>query len=69
MRRFVLNRLEDDTGVSGTGFIAEGVEFGDGTAALRWRTEHTSTAIYSSMTDLVAIHGHGGKTVVVWVDS
>lgn len=68
MRRFALERLEDESGVSGTGFVAEGVRFTDGTAALRWCTEHSSTAVYASMEDLIAIHGHGGKTVIAWVD-
>ena len=35
-RAFVLQRNEDETGVSGTGIVAEGVEFSDGTVALRW---------------------------------
>jgi len=34
-RPFVLRRLVDETGVSGTGVVAEGVEFSDGTVALR----------------------------------
>jgi len=68
-RRFELHRREDETGISGTGHIADGVEFEDGTCALRWRTEHRSTAIYPSFKDLLAIHGHDGKTKAVWIDS
>lgn len=68
MRRFVLVRDVDETGVSGTGAVAEGVEFSDGTCAMRWRTEHTSTAIYCGIVDLLAIHGHNGKTRVVFLD-
>lgn len=68
MRRFVLRRMEDETGVSGTGDVAEGVVFSDGTAAMRWRTAQTSTAIYSSIEALEAIHGHGGRTQVVFTD-
>lgn len=67
-RRFALNRLEDETGISGTGVIADGVTFEDGTTVLRWRTTNSSTAIYSSPETMEAIHGHGGKTVVVWID-
>lgn len=69
MRRFELYRDEDATGVSGTGVVAEGVEFWDGTAALRWRSQFTSTAIYRAMTDVEAIHGHAGLTRIVWVDN
>lgn len=68
MRLFLLHRIEDETGVSGTGDVAEGVQFTDGSCALRWLTATTSTAIYSSIEDLVVIHGHGGRTVVRWLD-
>jgi hypothetical protein len=67
-RRFVLNRLEDETGISGTGIVAEGVEFSDGTAAMRWISAHTSTAVYASMAEIEAIHGHNGKTRVDFID-
>lgn len=68
MRRFELHRVEDKTGVSGTGIIAEGVVFGDGTATLRWKTQFRSTGFYASMAELEAIHGHGGTTKTVWLD-
>lgn len=67
-RRFLLDRREDATGISGTGPVAEGVAFSDGTAVLRWTTAHRSTAVYASMAELEAIHGHEGRTVVAWVD-
>ena len=67
-RRFELHRHEDGTGVSGTGVIAEGVLFSDGTAAMRWRTETKSTVLYADMEDLKKVHGHDGKTEVVWLD-
>lgn len=66
MRRFELHRVEDKTGVSGTGVIAEGLEFSDGHACLRWKTQYRSTTIYDSMKDVEAIHGHGGTTKIVW---
>lgn len=68
MSRFVLQRLVDETGVSGVGEVAEGVIFADGTAALRWLTGTASTAVYASIADVIAIHGHGGKTVVRMID-
>lgn len=67
-RRFLLRRIEDETGVSGTGHIADGVVFPDGTAVLRWRTGTASTAVYASTADVETIHGHGGKTRLVFVD-
>lgn len=66
MRTFELHRLEDETGISGTGIIAEGVEFSDGTCALRWRTSVRSTALYDNLKTLEQIHGHQGKTKVIF---
>ena len=67
-RRFWLIRDEDASGVSGVGHVADGVVFPDGAVALRWRTTISSTVIYSSVGDVVAIHGHDGRTKVVFVD-
>jgi hypothetical protein len=61
-------RTEDVSGISGVGVVAEGVQFSDGTCVLRWLTQHTSTAIYASMADLITIHGHNGATQVRWID-
>jgi hypothetical protein len=67
-RRFQLVRREDETGISGTGVVAYGAAFPDGTAVLRWDTKVNSTVFYSSIDDLQAIHGHDGKTTVMWLD-
>jgi hypothetical protein len=67
MRRFVLFRGEDVSGCSGLGVVAEGVVFTDSTVALRWLTSLKSTALYDSIDDVVAIHGHGGATEVRWI--
>lgn len=68
MRRFNLVRSEDASGVSGTGFVAQGVEFDDGTVTMRWLTATASTALYASVADVVTIHGHEGRTVVEFID-
>jgi len=67
MQLFELHRDADETGISGVGVVAEGICFSDGSASLRWKTKTTSTAFYSSMADVEAIHGHNGKTRIVWV--
>ena len=67
MRMFELVRLEDENGVSGTGIVAQGVEFSDGSCALRWLSNVTSTAIYGRLADLIAIHGHGNTTRVRFI--
>jgi hypothetical protein len=68
MRRFQLERHEDASGVSGVGVVAEGVEFTDGNCAMRWLTATASTAFYASAEDVVTIHGHEGRTRLVWLD-
>jgi len=66
LRTFVLERDEDVSGVSGTGTVAEGVEFEDGIVALRWCVgEHRSTVIWPSLESVKAIHGHDGRTRIV----
>ncbi|WP_329147362.1 hypothetical protein OIU91_17080 [Streptomyces sp. NBC_01456] len=67
--RFHLDRSEDLTGVSGTGTVAGGVIFPDGTVAMRWFTGTSSTAIYDSIDDVLEIHGHNGATVVTLIDA
>jgi hypothetical protein len=68
MRRFELHRDRDATGISGTGIVAQGAQFDDGTCVLRWLSEHRSTAVYASADDVELIHGHGGQTRLVWLD-
>lgn len=70
MRRFVLRRSVDVSGVSGLGDVAEGCQFADGTVAIRWSTgEHRSTVIWSSVEAAEAVHGHNGATRVHWLDA
>lgn len=71
LKTFVLERAEDATGVSGTGVVAEGVMFTNGRCVMRWIVPNApnSTAIYDSLEDLIAIHGHNGMTRVTFVGS
>lgn len=69
MRRFVLKRTLDIHGSSGTGYVAEGIKFSDGTCVIRWLTSTSSTSVYKSVADLLQIHGHQGATTVVWIDN
>lgn len=67
-RRFHLQRNVDVTGASGTGRVADGVLWPDGTATLRWRGARASTVNWDRIEDAEAIHGHGGHTALVWDD-
>jgi len=67
-RRFLLVRYEDESGVSGTGVVAEGVQFSTGRCVLAWVTRYQSLAIYNHIEEIREIHGHDGKTHVSWLD-
>lgn len=68
MRRFHFMRLEDASGVSGCGIVAEGVVFSNGKVALEWLSAHASTAFYDCLADVEFIHGHSGKTKIIFDD-
>ena len=66
MRMFDLFRHKDETGISGTGMVAEGVEFSNGKCVLCWISHYRSVAVYDSIRELEAIHGHDGQTEIRW---
>ena len=66
MRTFLLRRTEDESGISGTGDVAEGIEFSNGKCVICWITQYRSVAVYDSIRELESIHGHDGKTKVIW---
>jgi L-2-hydroxyglutarate oxidase LhgO len=63
-----LIRKIDDSGVSGTGHVADFVVFENGKAVLCWKGKLSSIAVYNSIEDLESIHGHEGHTILVWND-
>lgn len=69
-RRFRLLRHEDVSGVSGTGVVAHGVEWPDGTVSLRWSVPGLppSFANWECLEAILTVHGHQGKTEVEWID-
>lgn len=70
-RAFVLVRDTDVTGISGTGVVAQGVEFADGTVALRWLSDWPTSVVFHDrgIAAVEAVHGHGGATRIVWATS
>jgi hypothetical protein len=70
MKRFELHRDQDVTGVSGTGVVAEGVEFSDGLVVLRWTSDWPTSVVFHDRgrESVEAIHGHSGATKIVWLD-
>jgi hypothetical protein len=67
-RLFRLVRHTDPSGVHATGTLAEGVEWSDGTVALRWRGPWPSTSTWDGGVDSVlSVHGTGGRTQIHWL--
>ncbi len=68
-RRFHLQRTTDVTGVSGTGRVADGILWPDGTASVRWTGQRPSIVFWDGgIADAEHVHGHGGHTAIVWDD-
>jgi hypothetical protein len=68
-RPFQLIRLVDHSGVSGTGVVAEGVQFSTGRVALHWVSNEPSTTAWDSLEAMLRVHGHGGDTVLRWLEA
>ncbi len=68
LRRFMLNRSEDECHVSGRGLVAEGVQFSCGRCVIVWLSTTPSVDVYDSIKDVEKVHGHGGKTIIEWID-
>ena len=70
-RRFQLHRVEDVTGVSGTGIVAEGVEFSGGVVALRWLSEWPTSVVFHDR-GMAAVEAYlvrrYGNTRIFWLD-
>lgn len=65
-RTFWLYRKVDSSGVSGTGYVAVGVILPTGQTVLEWMVgDHKSIEIHNSLDSVIAIHGHGGSTIVI----
>jgi hypothetical protein len=75
-RAFVLVRNTDVSGVSGTGVVAEGTVWSDGSASVRWpgrgsggRGRSGSVAFWpDGVGEVEAVHGHHGATEVRYLD-
>lgn len=67
-RRFILERDEDVTGTSGTGVVAEGVQFSGGKVVLHWFSHFGAVNVYDNIEVVRVLHGHSGRTRVTWLD-
>lgn len=78
-RRFKLVRNEDFSETSGTGVVAYGVEYTDGAVHMQWLNKDNDNVKTANngcsfkpapdgIESTIDIHGHGGKTEVVFID-
>lgn len=67
-RRFHLYRHHDISHVSGKGIIADGTQYPGGLVSLCWRGNNPSISMWTSIHDMIAIHGHNGATELIWID-
>jgi hypothetical protein len=68
MCRFRLVRDEDVSGVSDAGVAAEGVVCSTGKVVPSWCSEYRSVTVYDCVSDLQTVHGHEGRTRILWLD-
>lgn len=66
IKEFYLLRKQDESGISGTGIVARGVVLPSGKVVMEWCTFHSSITIFSNIEDVNSIHGHHGKTEVIF---
>ena len=69
IKAFYLERLKDESGVSGTGIVAYGTILPSGHCVLEWVSLHSSINIYKNIQDVELIHLHGGSTVLKYFDT
>ncbi len=66
-------RQNDESGVSGTGVVIEGVQYATGQVVLHWLTPapRGSIAIFESLEDFKRVHVNPhptNKTIITWSD-
>lgn len=69
-RKFKLYRKRDKTGISGTGLVAEGVQFFNDKVALTWTSSVKTMEVMDSWKDFLTIHihNHNNNSTIVWED-
>lgn len=67
IRRFLLIRNQNSPGIS-EDVLAEGTVFSDGLSVIRWLHEPCSMAVFNTVDDVLAVHGHEGETQLHFVD-
>ena len=71
VRRFYMRRMKDETGISRTGRVLEGIVTQSGRVIVEWRPPHSTLGIYRDMAEFQTIHVdcHPSCNEVVWLDA
>lgn len=69
-RRFYMERIKDETGVSRTGRVLEGVLWQNGEVTVQWRPPLSTFGFYHSLKEFETIHVdcHPSCNVIRWLD-
>ncbi len=70
LRRFYMERLKDETGISRTGRVLEGVLCQSGHVFVEWRPPLSTKGIYNSLAEFKAVHMdcHPSCNELIWLD-
>jgi hypothetical protein len=73
IRTFTVCRINDETGVSGTGVVIEGITLATGQCVVHWLypTPRGSIAIFDSISDFATVHikpHPGNETIITYED-
>ena len=67
MKLFNIVREIDNTGISGTGIVAEGVIFDDGSVVLRWLGELSTIVLHKNIESVEKISCSHSKSKIVYL--
>ena len=65
IQKIYLDRTLDETGMSGTGKVAEGVILPNKICVMWWLVKPYTIGIYNNINELAELHSHGRNTTKV----
>ena len=68
MKLFYINRKVDNSGLSGTGKVCEGVIFDNDKVVMMWLSENKSIVLHDNIENVYLIHCSNGLSEIVYYD-
>jgi len=68
---FIMIRRNDETGISGTGKVLEGILFSSGKVVVNWCSSKASVVVWDSIEDFLDVHINShpsNRSLLVWAD-